>query len=68
MFQARNTDSDSQIDYKNYTPFTITWTLSGSSREEVAGINQSVTSTTERQLELRGLIQYFKDYSQYYKA
>jgi hypothetical protein len=61
-------DSDSQIDYKNYTPFTITWTLSGSSREEVAGINQSVTSTTERQLELRGLTQYFKDYSQYYQA
>jgi hypothetical protein len=62
------TDSDTQIDYKNYTPFTITWTLSGSSREEVAGINQSVTSTTERQLELRGLTQYFKDYSQYYQA
>jgi len=61
-------DSDSQIDYKNYTPFTITWTLSGLSREEVAGINQSVTSTTERQLELRGLTQYFKDYSQYYQA
>jgi hypothetical protein len=61
-------DSDSQIDYKNYTPFIITWTLSGSSREEVAGINQSVTSTTERQLELRGLTQYFKDYSQYYQA
>ena len=38
-------DSDSQIDYKNYTPFTITWTLSGSSREEVASINQSVTPT-----------------------
>ena len=61
-------NSDTQIDFKNYTPFILTWTLTGSSKEEVAGINLSVTSTTERQLGLRGLTQYFKDYSQYYKA
>jgi len=61
-------DSDTQIDFKNYTPFIITWTLTGPSKEEVADINLRVTATTERQLGLRGLTQYFKDYSQYYQA
>ena len=61
-------DSDNQIDYKSYTPFTITWTLTGLSKEEVANINLRVTATIERQLGLRGLTQYFKDYSQYYQA
>ena len=61
-------DADTSIDYKSYTPFTLTWTLTGSSKQEVANINLRVTSTTERQLGLRGLTQYFKDYSQYYQA
>jgi len=61
-------DSDAQIDFKNYTPFIVTWTLTGLNREEVANTNLSVVATTERQLRLRGLTQYFKDYSQYYKA
>jgi len=60
-------DSDNQIDYKSYTPFTITWTLTGLSKQEVANINLRVTATIERQLGLGGLTQYFKDYSQYYK-
>jgi hypothetical protein len=61
-------DSDNQIDYKSYTPFTITWTLTGLSKQEVANINLRVTATIERQLGLGGLTQYFKDYSQYYQA
>jgi hypothetical protein len=61
-------DADASIDYKSYTPFTLTWTLTGPSKQEVANINLRVTSTIERQLGLRGLTQYFKDYSQYYQA
>ena len=61
-------DADASIDYKNYTPFTINWTITGNSREEVASTNLSIVSTTSRQLNLMGLTQYFRDYSLYYKG
>jgi len=51
---------------KLYIPFKLTWALTGTSSREVNEINLSVVSTTERQLRLQGLVQYFKNYSQYY--
>ena len=50
-----------------YTPFQITWTLTGTSPEEVSKINLSVVSLIERESKFRGLVRYFKNYSQFYK-
>lgn len=55
-------------DFSSYIIFTITWTLTGPSPEEVSNINKSVVSTTERQQRITGLLNYFKDYSQFYQA
>lgn len=50
-----------------YTPFKINWTLTGTSPEEVSKVNLSVVSQTERSLKFKGLVRYFKNYSQFYK-
>ena len=55
-------------DYPSYTIFTLTWTLTGPSPEEVSNINKMVVATTERQQQVRGLLSYFKNYSQFYRA
>lgn len=59
---------DSSWDFSSYKVFKIEWTLSGSSPQQVSNINQSIVATTERKLKITGLLQYFKDYSQFYKA
>ena len=51
-----------------YTPFKITWTLTGTSPEEVSKVNLSVVSRIERELKFRGLVRYFKNYSQFYQV
>jgi hypothetical protein len=51
-----------------YTPFQITWTLTGTSSEEVSKVNLSVVSRIERELKFRGLVRYFKNYSQFYQV
>lgn len=61
-------DKKSNWDFTSYKIFTITWTLTGPSPEEVSNINQRVVATTERQQKITGLLQYFKNYSQFYKA
>ena len=55
-------------DYPSYAIFTLTWTLTGPSPEEVSNINKMVVATTERQQQVRGLLSYFKNYSQFYRA
>jgi hypothetical protein len=55
-------------DYSSYQIFTITWTLEGPSPEEVSNINKNVVATVERQQRITGLLNYFKDYSQFYRA
>ncbi len=59
---------DDSWDFASYKVFKIEWTLSGSSPQQVSNINQSIVTTTERKLKITGLLQYFKDYSQFYKA
>lgn len=61
-------DKKSNWDFTSYKIFTITWTLTGPSPKEVSNINQNVVATTERQQKMTGLLHYFKDYSQFYKA
>jgi len=60
-------DSNPAFLFSLYTPFTITWTLTGPSMEEVEKINLQVTSLKEQQLKFRGLVKYFKYYNQFYK-
>ena len=55
-------------DFASYRAFKIEWTLSGSSPQQVSNINQSIVAVTERKLKITGLLQYFKDYSKFYKA
>lgn len=55
-------------DYSSYQIFTITWTLKGPSPEEVSNINKSVVAIVEREQRITGLLNYFKDYSQFYQA
>lgn len=51
-----------------YTPFKLNWTLTGESKEQVAKTNFEVTTLTEQRLKFRGLVKYFKFYSQFYQA
>jgi hypothetical protein len=61
-------NKESNWDFPSYQIFTLTWTLEGSSPEEVSNINKSVVATVERQQRITGLLNYFKDYSQFYQA
>jgi hypothetical protein len=60
-------DSDPSILFSLYTPFTITWTLTGESVSEVSKINFNVVSLVEKQNSFKGLVKYFKNYSQFFK-
>ena len=60
-------NSDPSILFSLYTPFTITWTLTGESVSEVSKINFNVVSLVEKQNSFKGLVKYFKNYSQFFK-
>lgn len=50
-----------------YEPFSITWTLTGSTVSEVSKINFDIVSQCEKQNKYKGLTKYFKNYSQFFK-
>ncbi len=50
-----------------YEPFSITWTLTGSTVSEVSKINFDIVSQCEKQNKYKGLTRYFKNYSQFFK-
>jgi hypothetical protein len=56
-----------KILFTDYTPFQIIWTLIGENSESISKINLNIVSLTERRLSFRGLVRYFKNYSQFYK-
>lgn len=68
------TDNDPSYDTSNYIPFKLDWTITGESKQTVAGINFKIASLIERNSlltlnqQLPGLTKYFKDYSQFYIA
>ncbi len=59
--------SDPSLLFSLYTPFKITWTLTGTSISEVSKINFDVVSQYEKQNRFKGLVKYFKNYSQFFK-
>lgn len=59
---------DPSYSYALYVPFKLTWTLTGESPEKVAEVNRNIVALTERRLRIIGLLEYFKDYSQFYQA
>lgn len=59
--------SDPSLLFSLYTPFQITWTLTGTSASEVSKINFDVVSQYEKQNRFKGLVKYFKNYSQFFK-
>lgn len=61
-------NKEASWDFSSYQIFTLTWTLEGPSPEEVSNINKNVVATVERQQRITGLLNYFKDYSQFYRA
>ena len=50
-----------------YEPFSITWTLTGSTISAVSKINFDVVSQYQKQNKYKGLVKYFKNYSQFFK-
>lgn len=54
-------------DFKLYIPFTIEWTLKGKTEEEIIKTNLSIVTEVSRKLKLRGLPQYFSNYSQFFR-
>ena len=62
------TSKSIEYDFSLYSPFKLTWTIKGDSISTVANINKSVVLTTERQLKITGLKEYFKNYSQFYQV
>lgn len=60
-------DASPEYLFSLYTPFSITWTLTGSTVSEVSKINFDVVSQYEKQNKFKGLVKYFKNYSQFFK-
>lgn len=59
--------ASSEYLFSLYVPFTITWTLTGDSISEVSKTNLKVVSLVEKQNKYKGLVRYFKNYSQFVK-
>jgi hypothetical protein len=58
---------DSDVMFELYVPIQINWILTGD-KEQVYKINQSIVARTEREQNLPGFTQYFRDrFTQFYK-
>ena len=58
---------DSDVMFELYTPIQINWILTGE-KEQVYKVNQSIVARTEREQNLPGFTQYFRDrFTQFYK-
>lgn len=58
---------DRDVMFELYTPIQINWILTGD-KEQVYKINQSIVARTEREQNLPGFTQYFRDrFTQFYK-
>ncbi|MDB4378196.1 hypothetical protein N9Z41_00350 [bacterium] len=55
------------VSYQLYTPFKLSWELTGD-RKKVYEVNYKTVQRIERNFQLRGFVQYFKDrFDQFYK-
>ena len=60
-------NQDKDVMFELYTPIQINWVLTGE-KEQVYRINQSIVARTERDQNLPGFTQYFRDrFTQFYK-
>ena len=58
---------DSDVMFELYVPIQINWILTGD-KEQVYKVNQSIVARTEREQNLPGFTQYFRDrFTQFYK-
>jgi len=58
---------DKDVMFELYTPIQINWILTGE-KEQVYKVNQSIVARTEREQNLPGFTQYFRDrFTQFYK-
>jgi hypothetical protein len=58
---------DRDVMFELYTPIQINWILTGE-KEQVYQVNQSIVARTEREQNLPGFTQYFRDrFTQFYK-
>lgn len=57
---------DKRYNWAMYKPFTIYWTTSGNSIQEVAQINKNIVALEEKRQKLYGLTNYFKNYSEFF--
>ena len=58
---------DSDVMFELYTPIQINWILTGE-KEQVYKVNQSIVARAEREQNLPGFTQYFRDrFTQFYK-
>jgi hypothetical protein len=58
---------DRDVMFELYTPIQINWILTGD-KEQVYKVNQSIVARTEREQNLPGFTQYFRDrFTQFYK-
>ena len=57
---------DKQYNWAMYKPFTIYWTTSGNSIQEVTQINKNIVALEEKRQKLYGLTNYFKNYSEFF--
>lgn len=60
-------NQDPNVSYQLYTPFKLSWELTGD-RKKVYEVNYKTVQRIERNFQLRGFVQYFKDrFDQFYK-
>ena len=61
------TNKSQDVSYQLYSPFKLSWELTGD-RKKVYKVNLNTVKRIERDLQLRGFIQYFKGrFTQFYK-
>jgi hypothetical protein len=56
---------DNKYNWPAYTPFEITWTTGGYSRDRIKEINRNMVLLTEQRLKLTGFSNYITNYSEF---
>lgn len=62
---SKITGQDNKYNWPAYTPFQITWTTGGYSRDRIKEINRNMVLLTEQRLKLTGFSNYITNYSEF---
>lgn len=56
---------DTLVNWPSYTVFSLPWTTTGQSREQIVKANKNIVLLTEQRVKVPGLSQYLKNYEEF---